>query len=255
MGPDFSEFSYGFAFTQEYISRNPGLVKAPELPSLIDEAQKGFDLKLDYLGHAKFFQFKLSAYMDRRGTLHWCHHKEPHFRVRISTKSKNRRPSQHTVLKRLSKKEQNVLYVAPRFHSQAQFDRFYRDEKITTNSLWAPLRSLPCEPENETHYMTFTTNQNKPDWHSEKTELTGEFTAEEHYAMTDERYRIDEDYFRQLRSTLVGALSGSSVREEREQSRRDDIADVLRDVHRLLTVEFGLHLALLVEPEVSDSLV
>ena len=41
MTPDFSEFSYGFAFTHEYINRNPGLRVAPELPSLINEAETG----------------------------------------------------------------------------------------------------------------------------------------------------------------------------------------------------------------------
>ena len=44
MRPDFSEFSYGFAFTHEYVNRNPGLKAAPELPSLIKEAEVGHDL-------------------------------------------------------------------------------------------------------------------------------------------------------------------------------------------------------------------
>ena len=65
MRPEFSEFSYGFAFTHEYINRNSSLQAAPELPSLIREAEKGYDLKLAYQGHAKFFQFKLSEYLSR----------------------------------------------------------------------------------------------------------------------------------------------------------------------------------------------
>ena len=58
----FSEISYGFAFKHEYVNRNSGLKSAPELPSLIEEAGRGYDLKLGYWGHPKYFQFKLSAY-------------------------------------------------------------------------------------------------------------------------------------------------------------------------------------------------
>ena len=66
MNPEFSEFSYGFAFTHEYINHTPGLEAAPELPSLVDEAEKGYDLKLGYKGYPRFFQFKLATYLNRR---------------------------------------------------------------------------------------------------------------------------------------------------------------------------------------------
>ena len=70
MRSEFSEFSYGFAFTHEYVNHTPGLKAAPELPSLVREAEKGYDLKLNYSGHPKFFQFKLAEYMTRSNAIH-----------------------------------------------------------------------------------------------------------------------------------------------------------------------------------------
>ncbi len=70
MRSEFSEFSYGFAFTHEYVNHTLGLKAAPELPSLVREAEKGYDLKLNYSGHPKFFQFKLAEYMTRSNAIH-----------------------------------------------------------------------------------------------------------------------------------------------------------------------------------------
>ena len=49
MEPEFSEFSYGYALTDELIHWNGTKLKAaPVFPSLYDEgAGKGYDLKLD----------------------------------------------------------------------------------------------------------------------------------------------------------------------------------------------------------------
>ena len=102
MMPEFSEFSYGFAFTHEYVNRIPGLRAAPDLPSLIKEAETGYDLKLGYRGHTKYFQFKLSAYLSRRNAMHWQTHLSPHYRVRLTTQPRpNRLPGtdQHSLLK------------------------------------------------------------------------------------------------------------------------------------------------------------
>ena len=46
MRPDSLEFSYGFAFTHEYVNRNPGPKAAPELSSLIKRAKVGHDFGL-----------------------------------------------------------------------------------------------------------------------------------------------------------------------------------------------------------------
>ena len=247
MSPDFSEFSFGFAFTNEYIRRNPGLIAALELPSLIREAEKGADLKLAYRGHAKYFQFKLSAYMSRSNAMHWSFHNRSHYRVRVSSKSRSGERTQHRQLKRLAETTKHVLYIAPKFHSETDFNNLFLRGRITDNSMWSPLRDLPWATDNEVHYLTFTGTQSKLDWHSEVHGLEGHFTAEEHYEMVSERSTIDEQYFRQLRANLIAATN------EIDRDGDAEFVDVLRDTHRLLTTRLGLQMVILVEPGEEES--
>lgn len=252
MTPDFSEFSYGFAFTHEYVNHNPDLEAAPELPSLIREAEGGYDLNLGYQGHPKYFQFKLSSFMERSTAIHWRHHLRPHYRVRLTTRPRpNRLPGtdQHSQLKRLAETVDDVFYIAPRFFRKEDFDRLFLQSQVAHSSLWAPLRDLPYVSDNDVHYMTFTRGQSDPWWHSEAVELEGAFTAEEHYGTTQETVTIDENFFRGLRSKLRAGLGGSPLRatETLDLGYNDDIADMLRDTHRLLTAQYGLHMVILME--------
>jgi hypothetical protein len=67
MPAEFSEFSYGFAVTNELINgyRTP-LVAAPVFPSLIEEGRTGVaDVRLDRPGIPLFLQFKLPDCMLR----------------------------------------------------------------------------------------------------------------------------------------------------------------------------------------------
>ncbi len=252
MRPDFSEFSYGFAFTHEYVNRNPRLKAAPELPSLIKEAKRGYDLALGYQGHPKYFQFKLSTYLNRSNAIHWQDHRRAHYRVRLTTRPRGNHPTgtdQHSRLKRLAETVHDVFYVAPRFHSQDEFDSLFLRGLVTENSLWAPLKDLRWVSDNEVHYMTFTKDQEEPWWHSESVRLEGRFAAEEHYETIRETVTIDEDFFRDLRSKLRVALYEPQTRalEFGSVDYDDDIEDVLRDIDRLLTVQFGLRMVMLVE--------
>ena len=252
MVPDFSEFSYGFAFAHEYVSRNPGLKAAPELPSLIKEAETGHDLKLGYRGHPKYFQFKLSAYLNRSNAIHWQDHLRSHYRVSITTRPRPNRyagTDQHTRLKHLAKTVDDVFYVAPRFHSEEEFNRLFLQGKVTDNSLWAPLKDLPWVSDSDVHYMTFTRNQREPWWHSEAVRLEGNFTAEEHYERISEMVTMDEKFFRGLRIKLRAALNETEERAPRglDVDDNSEIATVLRDINRLLTTQYGLQMVTLIE--------
>ena len=245
---EFSEFSFGFAFTNEYIASNPGLVAAPELPSLVREAEKGYDLKLSYRGHSKFFQFKLSAYMIRSSAMHWMDHNRSHYRIRVASVRKSGELSQHLQLKCLAQSTPNVVYIAPKFHTEAEFNDLFLSRRVVTNSLWAPLEDLPCGDDGKPHYLTFTKNRFKPKWHSEAHDLEGTFTAEEHYEMIHERATIDEQYFRRLRANLRDALNEPATGVHGDLIDNDELVDVLRDTHRLLTTRFGLHMVTLTDP-------
>ena len=59
MKPLFSEFSYGYAVTEDIVRSNNPLKAAPIFPSLRNEGtQGGFDVKLDLPGSPLFLQFQ-----------------------------------------------------------------------------------------------------------------------------------------------------------------------------------------------------
>ena len=66
MKPNLSEFSYGYALTDELIHRHGlPLIAAPVFPSLYQEGQPGggYDLLLERPGFPLFLQFKLADRM------------------------------------------------------------------------------------------------------------------------------------------------------------------------------------------------
>jgi hypothetical protein len=68
MNPQISEFSYGYAVTDELIHvHGTPITAAPVFPSLIQEGQPGggYDLRLDRVGVPLFLQFKLAHCMVR----------------------------------------------------------------------------------------------------------------------------------------------------------------------------------------------
>ena len=243
MMSEFSEFSYGFAFTHEYINRFRGLTAAPELPSLIKEAELGYDLKLNYRGHVKFFQFKLAEYMQRTNAIHWVHYGAPHYRVPITTRGTD----QLRMLQRLAAKEKHVNYVVPAFHTAAEFNSRFLSGDVNGRSMWVPVKSIPLVVDSDPHYLTFDTSRNQPHWHSEARRLEGQFTAEEHYESISRKSVIDEDYFRQLRVNLIEAHRGSGATSKTSAASDDEITAVLKDTYRLLTAVFGLRMVTLIE--------
>ena len=250
MQPEFSEFSYAFAFTHEYINSLPGLKAAPSLPSLISEAAKGYDLKLRFQGHPKFFQFKLASYLDRKSTLHWDFHLQPHYRIPLRTRARHNQPQgtdQHSLLKQLARIERDVYYIAPRFHRSAEFNDLFLWRQVTKSSVWLPLGNLPIVTTDEAHYITFAKGSHRLFWHSEPMEIEGRFTAEEHYQGTGDRTTIDENYFLELRVRLLAVLRESGVQGLALQGMEDDNPSVLRDVHRLLTTWFGVEMVILLD--------
>lgn len=68
MHPDFSEFSYGYAVTEELATKNNArVIAAPRFPSFYEEGRKGgYDVKAPLIGKPVFLQFKLSDYLERR---------------------------------------------------------------------------------------------------------------------------------------------------------------------------------------------
>ncbi|MBX3717780.1 MAG: hypothetical protein KF738_17410 [Burkholderiales bacterium] len=157
MKPDFSEFSYGYAFTEELVTKHSAmLVGAPLFPSLYKEgkADGGYDVKIPLKGKPVFLQFKLSDYLQRKNAKE-CQDgllKLPYFRMHLRP---TKHSDQHNLLMALEAKGETVLYVAPEFHLPAELNANYLAKTVVANSAaFAPsaIGSLPTKDE---HYIAF----------------------------------------------------------------------------------------------------
>lgn len=156
MKPDFSEFSYGYAVTEELIHKHPGsLVAAPAFPSLIEEGQSGgYDVNIPLLGTPVFLQFKLSDYLERTSA------KEnrdgvlsvPYYRMHLRA---TRYSAQHNLLMSLEAKGEAVFYMAPQFHLPEKLNMHYLNKSVIKNSIaFSPLDIGPL-PTDGPHYVVF----------------------------------------------------------------------------------------------------
>ena len=141
MQPEISEFSYGFALTNEIVGW-VSLSAAPVFPSLIEEGKAGggYDVKLDKPGVALFLQFKRSHYMVRRtaqehrnvaasgGTLN-----VPYYRFPITEASTS---DQHELLLALDNGSNLVFYAAPRFHQLSEINQAWKQKDVARRSLF-----------------------------------------------------------------------------------------------------------------------
>ena len=157
MRPDISEFSYGYAVTDELIHwHGIGLTAAPVFPSLYREGQQGggYDVMLQGPGLPLFLQFKLSDCMvtnrareAQQGLL-----RVPFYRMHLRPA---RHSMQHRMLLQLDRSGQEVYYCAPAFHKQYELNRFFLDHLILDSSLRIRPSHIGELPDQGDHYLAF----------------------------------------------------------------------------------------------------
>lgn len=254
MKAEFSEFSFGFAFTYELISALPGISAAPLFPSLRAEAKLGYDVKLDFPGLPLFFQFKLSDCLVRNNALYWCNYGAPYFRIQITSLKIS---EQHNILKDLKRQrnDYDVFYAAPLFYTMDDFNRLYLENCVSTESIWLPLESVPYLQDQEDHCITFTTNHD-PAWHTDEQNLEGEklegdFAAESYLSTIRTRFeqdrlrRMNREYFEELKSDLLRVLAEREVQVPanfRSRSDQSDLSELIGDIRYLLTTYLSLEM-------------
>ena len=160
----FSEFSYGFAFTHELVNHLPGLTVAPQFPSLVEEGKVGYDMKVPVWGIPMFFQYKLSEFLKGHSARYWNHYGGCHYRFHATAL---KRSSQHKLLKDLADSGAEVLYVAPCFNDAGDFNSAYRDNRIGIRSVCVPVKKLPSLGVDDHLDVTYTDCSNIL-WHIRK---------------------------------------------------------------------------------------
>lgn len=154
MKPEMSEFSYGFAFTNELVSTpSARVVAAPEFPSLQKEGKPGggYDVKIPF-GSPLFLQFKLSHRLERTNSKEYGLMCGAYYRWHLHAL---RHSAQHDLLLELEDQGNEVYYVAPAFHLSAELNTHYLAKQIVHNSFGFRPSGIGTLPDEDEHYVVF----------------------------------------------------------------------------------------------------
>jgi hypothetical protein len=258
MRPHFSEFSFGFALSFEIANAfRPWFLGVPTFPSLVEERERGYDVKFPLVGTPVFLQFKLSEFMKSRRAKYWPNHGSPFYRMAIY---KRRASNQHNRLKELSNFEPEVYYAAPAFHKEDRFQRLFASNEIISATAFIPVRGLPPITDNLQHYVTFCDSGLPPlfQWHSnestpiEEASMGREWLESLHRRIEKPR-DLGERFFLQLRTILYKIIVETANRRQIQMGldwnfplgRSDEPRSVFREIGFLLATYFGVQMFLL----------
>ncbi len=158
MKPNISEFSYGYALTDELIHwHGVALTAAPVFPSLYQEGQTGggYDLMLQRPGLPLFLQFKLADCMVRANAqeIRDGHFTAPFFRMHLRP---SRHSDQHEMLLDLENAGNEVYYCAPAFQHPEDLNDAYLNHQVRERSIWLRPLDIGALPDDEDHHVAFT---------------------------------------------------------------------------------------------------
>lgn len=156
---DFSEFSYGYAFTENLIrSSSTAPAAAPVFPNLVQEAQLGYDVRVDLPGLPLFFQFKLPELMVRQtareiSQLALPGLSLPFFRMPLMRRNLS---DQHVHLIGLEARfPDSVFYASATFDSASTFNSAYGLADVHLRSaLFSPTDIGPL-PDDDAHAVSY----------------------------------------------------------------------------------------------------
>jgi len=156
-GEGFSEFTYGFALTNELVNvGNPPILSAPIFPSLIAEGRAGgYDVMLDRPGKPIFIQFKLSRLIRGRRAMEFQRREfwTPFYRMAFRARA---RSWQHELLVDLeSQNGGGVFYIAPAFHLLSQLNAHYERRQIVMNSRRVRPSEANIPDDQREHWLSF----------------------------------------------------------------------------------------------------
>jgi hypothetical protein len=157
MKPNISEFSYGYALTDEIVHSNgSSIIGAPVFPSLYAEGQAGggWDVKLNRPAAPLFLQFKLSEYMSSRACREHRSRRlqAPCYRMHLRPK---RHSDQHALLLALEEKGYEVYYSAPAFHQPRELDDAFANKQVRSRSVWVRPAAIGPLPDDKDHHVSF----------------------------------------------------------------------------------------------------
>lgn len=147
MKPQISEFSYGFALTNELVGWE-AISAAPVFPSLLEEGRMGggYDVKLERPGVPLYLQFKRSEFLTTRNgrevrilASRGQHIRVPYYRFPVTDTDLS---DQHNMLLGLDVLPNFVFYAAPRFHRLDEINAAWHDNAVASRSQFVAPQSI-----------------------------------------------------------------------------------------------------------------
>lgn len=154
----YTEFSYGYAFTENLIrSASSAPRGAPVFPNLVQEATLGYDVRINLPGVPLFFQYKLPAIMRRATAKEISQHglsiSVPFFRMPLMRKDISR---QHRQLIRLEQRYPGqVFYASPCLATVQDFNLAYNAASVHFRSALFSPTDIGQLPDNKRHHVSY----------------------------------------------------------------------------------------------------
>ena len=139
MKAEITEFSYGFAFTENFIRSKSLLKNAPIFLNHRQEYKLGYDLAIDlnnFYWKPMFFQFKIPDIMTNRRAREISEHNIPIYPdfFRMKFHKDNHYKQQRALAKLGNMFSNSVFYATPRFHKYSDLSLHFRNGEVHNKS-------------------------------------------------------------------------------------------------------------------------
>ncbi len=224
----YSEFSFGYAFTENLIrSASTTPQGAPVFPNLVQEAHLGFDVRINLPGLPLFFQYKLPELMRRSNafeisTFNLNGFSVPFFRMPLMRRDVSR---QHQLLIELESRYPGAVhYASACLASVEEFDRAYNAASVHKQSiLFSPAEIGPL-PDDTSHTVSYKNGLSVAYLCSEpraiRAKMYEAFAREVRSSFEMDRFRSLRVASHELRDTVRSLVSAPMRESENSISER-----------------------------------
>jgi hypothetical protein len=224
----YSEFSFGYAFTENLIrSSLAAPTGAPIFPNLVQEAKLGYDVNINLPGLPLFLQYKLPVLMTRNTAAEISKYNipgltTPFFRMPLMRRDLSQ---QHQRLIALEVKfPGTVLYASPALHNLDEFNRAYDKAGVHQRSVFFSPTSIGSLTDDKDHSVAYQLGSPVAHFCSEPREIKAiiydDLAGDAHELFLRPQYRVLETSALELRNTVRTLVSAQMKRAEAGLSER-----------------------------------
>ena len=156
---NYTEFSFGYAFTENLIrSAAQCPSTAPVFPNLVQEARLGYDVNVELSGSLLFLQYKLPKLMVRESASEISNYHlpgifTPFFRMSLMRRDQS---DQHKLLIELEREPPNsVYYASPVLENVSQLNNAYAKTSVHMESVFFSPREIGLLPDDNKHTVVY----------------------------------------------------------------------------------------------------